>query len=92
VLAGSILLADRRYPEAERALREAVRLDPGGAKPLRLLAWALLGSGRIDEAVHSFEAWLALPAKASEEESQVEEVSGVVPAARHLLQRLRGAK
>jgi hypothetical protein len=92
VLAGAILLAERHYPEAERALREAARLDPGGAKPLRLLAWALLGAGRLDEAVHSFEAWLALPAKGPEEESHVEEVSGVVPSARHLVQRLRGAK
>jgi hypothetical protein len=92
VLAGAILLAERHYPEAERALREAVRLDPGGAKPLRLLAWALLGAGRLDEAVHSFEAWLALPAKGADEEPHVEEVSGVVPSARHLVQRLRGAK
>ena len=36
--------------------------------------------------------WLALPAKAADEASHVEEVSGVVPAARHLVQRLRGAK
>jgi Flp pilus assembly protein TadD len=92
VLAGAIRLASVRYPEAERALREAVRLDPGGAKPLRMLAWALLGAGRLDEAVHSFEAWLALPAKAPDEEAHVEDVSGVVPSARHLLDQLRGAK
>ena len=91
-LAGAILLAERRYPEAERAFREAARLDPGGARPLRLLAWALLGAGRLDEAVHTFEAWLGLPAKGPDEESHVEEVGGVVPAARHLVQRLRGAK
>jgi hypothetical protein len=92
VLAGAILTAERRYAEAERALREAVRLDPGSAKPLRLLAWALLGAGRLEEAVHAFEAWLAVPAKSSEEEQHVDDVSGVVPSARHLVNRLRGAR
>ncbi len=90
-LVGSILLAERRFAEAESALREAVRLDPGGARPLRLLSWALLGAGRLEEAVHGFEAWLALPGKDAEEEAHVEEVAGVVPAARHLVIQLRGA-
>ncbi len=92
LLVGSILLAERRFSEAESALREAVRLDPGGAKPLRLLAWALLGSGRLEEAVHGFEAWLALPAKGSEEDPHTQDIAGVVPAARFLVNQLRGAK
>ena len=92
VLAGAILLAERRYAEAERTLREAARLDPGGARPLRLLAWALLGAGRLDEAVHTFEAWLGLAGKGAEEEAYAEEVGGVVTAAGHLVQRLRGVK
>jgi len=90
LLAGAILLAERRFVEAESALRETVRLDPGGAKPLRLLAWALLGAGRLDEAVHGFEAWLSLPAKGAEEDAFAEEVAGVVSAARFLVVQLRG--
>jgi hypothetical protein len=92
LLAGGIALAERRFTEAETALHEAVRLDPGGAKPLRLLAWALLGAGRLEEAVHAFEAWLALPGKSAEEAGQVEGVGSVVPAARHLLAQLRVAR
>ena len=88
---GSILLGERRYAEAERALREAARLDPGRARPLRLLCWALLGAGRLEEAVHGFEAWLALPDKGPEEEAHAEEVAGVVPAARYLVGQLRSA-
>jgi hypothetical protein len=90
LLMGTILLVERRFVEAERALRESVRLDPGGAKPLRLLAWALLGAGRLDEAVHGFEAWLSLPAKGADEDAFAEEVAGVVSAARYLVVQLRG--
>jgi len=89
LLIGAILLAESRFAEAEAALREAVRLDPAGAKPLRLLAWALLGTGRLEEAAHGFEAWLAMPGKRAEEEVYAEEVRGVVPAARHLVTQLR---
>jgi hypothetical protein len=92
LLVGSILLAERRYTEAESALREAVRLDPGSPKPLRMLAWALLGSGRLEEAVHGFEAWLALSGKGTDEDAHAEEVAGVVPAAKQVVAQLRGAK
>jgi hypothetical protein len=92
LLVGSILLAERRFSEAESALREATRLDPGGAKPLRLLAWALLGSGRLEEAVHGFEAWLALPAKGPAEDPHTQDIAAVVPAARFLVNQLRGVK
>ena len=37
-------------------------------------------------------AWLGLAAKGAEEESHAEDVGGVVTAAGHLVQRLRGAK
>jgi tetratricopeptide (TPR) repeat protein len=92
LLIGGILLAERRFTEADAALREAVRLDPGGAKPLRLRAWALLGAGRLEEAVHGFEAWLALPGKSADEEEHAEGVRGVVPAAQHLVTQLRGVR
>jgi hypothetical protein len=92
LLVGAILLAEGRFAEAESTLREAVRLDPGGPKPLRLLAWALLGTGRLEEAAHGFEAWLAMPGKRAEEEQYAEEVRGVVPAARHLVAQLRKAR
>jgi tetratricopeptide (TPR) repeat protein len=92
LLAGAILLAERRFGDAERALREAVRLDPGGAKPLRLLSWALLGAGRLEEAVHGFDAWLALGVKDAEETARGAEVEGVLPAARHLVDQLRAVR
>ena len=92
LLIGAILLAERRFAEADGALREAVRLDPGGAKPLRLLAWALLGAGRLEEAVHGFEAWLALPGTSSEEVSHLDGVRGVVPAASLLVSQLRSVR
>ena len=92
LLAGEILLAERRFAEAEPALREAVRLDPAGAKPLRLLGWALLGGGKLEEAVHNFDAWMALGVAEAEESSQRDAIAGVLPAARHLVEQLRGVR
>jgi hypothetical protein len=57
-----------------------------------LLAWALLGSGRLEEAVHGFEAWLTFSSKGAEEDAHTDEVAGVVPAARQVVAQLRGAK
>jgi cytochrome c-type biogenesis protein CcmH/NrfG len=91
LLLGRIFLAERRYAEAEVPLREAVRLDPGAPRPLRLLSWALLGSGRLDEAVHGFEAWLALPSLGVEEERKVSGVGTAIPAVRQLTALLRGS-
>ncbi len=90
LLLGRIFLAEHRFAEAEGPLREAVRLDPAAPRGLRLLSWALLGSGRLDEAVHGFEAWLALPSLGSEEERKVTTVGAAVPAARQLAVLLRG--
>jgi tetratricopeptide (TPR) repeat protein len=92
LLAGSILLADRRFAEAETELREAVRLEPGSAKPLRLLGWALLGSGRFEEAVHGFEAWMALPGKGVDEEPHLQEIAAIIPSVRQLAVQLREMK
>jgi hypothetical protein len=90
VMAGRIALAERRYDAAEQSFREAVRLDPASPRGLRLLSWALLGSGRLDEAVHGFEAWLAIPALGLEEERKVTTVGAAIPAARQLAALLRG--
>lgn len=87
---GRVLLAERRYGEAELPLREVVRLDPGSPKGLRLLSWSLLGAGRLEEAVHGFEAWLALPSLGREEEGKVVTVGTAIPAARQLASLLRG--
>jgi hypothetical protein len=46
----------------------------------------------LEEAVHGFEAWLAMPGKSSEEDAHAEGVRGVVPAARHLVTQLRGVR
>ncbi len=90
LLVGRIHLAEQRFAEAEASLREAVRLDPAAPRGLRLLSWALLGSGRLEEAVHGFEAWLALPSLGSEEERKVTTVGAAIPAARQLAVLLRG--
>ena len=71
--------------------REAVRLDPQSPQALRLLSWALLGAGRLEEALHGFEAWLALPALGPEEQRRVSTVDAVIPAARQLSALLRGS-
>ncbi len=90
LLVGRIHLAEHRFAEAETSLREAVRLDPAAPRGLRLLSWALLGAGRLEEAVHGFEAWLALPSLGSEEEQKVATVGAAIPAARQLAVLLRG--
>lgn len=90
LILGRILLAERRYGESELPLREAVRLDPGSPKGLRLLSWSLLGAGRLEEAVHGFEAWLALPSLGSDEERKVVTIGAAIPAARQLASLLRG--
>jgi hypothetical protein len=90
LLLGRVLLADRRFGEAELPLREAVRLDPGSPKGLRLLSWSLLGAGRLEEAVHGFEAWLALPTLGADEERKVLAVGAAIPAARQLAGLLKG--
>jgi hypothetical protein len=90
LLLGRVLLAEGRCGEAEAPLRECLRLDPGSARALRLLSWALLGAGRLQEAVHGFEAWLALPGLGPEEERKVTDVGAALPAARQLVTLLRG--
>ncbi len=47
---GDIDLTERRYPEAEAAAREAIRLDPTSANAHGLLGDALLGQARYAEA------------------------------------------
>ncbi len=44
-------LAVGEWGEAERLLREALRLDPGSAAAEALLGWALMHQGRDDEAL-----------------------------------------
>jgi tetratricopeptide (TPR) repeat protein len=90
LLEGRILIAGHRYTEAEAPLRETVRLDPGSPRALRLLSWSLLGAGRLDEAVHGFEAWLALPSLGVDEERRVSVIGAAIPAARQLATLLRG--
>jgi tetratricopeptide (TPR) repeat protein len=46
---GSILLKQRKYKEAERALEEAVRLDPKSAKAHYQLGVLLARAGKGDE-------------------------------------------
>jgi hypothetical protein len=52
----------------------------------------LLGAGRLEDAVHSFDAWQALPDKDMEEAARGVEVAGVLPAARLLVDQLRAPR
>jgi tetratricopeptide (TPR) repeat protein len=90
LLAGRVALAEHRFGEAESSLREAVRLDPASPRALRLLSWSLLGTGRLEEAVHGFEAWLSLPSLGTDEERKLSSVGAAIPAARQLAALLRG--
>ena len=70
------------------------RILCGSDRPARVMVslQSLLGTGRLEEAAHGFEAWLAMPGKRAEEEEYADEVRGVVPAARHLVAQLRKAR
>jgi hypothetical protein len=91
-LAGGILLAERRFAEAERPLREAVRLAPADARARRLLAWALLGAGRLEEAVEGFTTWQELAEAEPSEAAHGEAIAAALPAARLLAERLRAVR
>jgi len=88
-LAGAILLEERRFDEAEGPLREAVRLAPEDPRARRLLGWALLGTGRLDEAVESFTVWQELAGREPAEAVHGEAIAAALPAARLLADRLR---
>jgi tetratricopeptide (TPR) repeat protein len=52
--AGRALLSDRRLTDAEAALRDSVRIDPGGAYAYNALGKAYTDMGRADDAVKEF--------------------------------------
>jgi Flp pilus assembly protein TadD len=60
---GTALLEQGRYPEAERELREAVRLNPGHALAHNNLGWALIRQDRNEEAEAEFREAIRLDPK-----------------------------
>jgi hypothetical protein len=89
LLLGRTYLAEDRYPEAEGALREAVRLDGASAAALRLLGQANAGGGRFEEAVQAWSTWLVLPGRPAEEDRHLASIMRLMEAARAMAENLR---
>lgn len=87
---GRALLGMRRYEEAEDALTQALHRDPVRAAPRRLLALAQAAQGRFGDAVETWDRWMRLQPKSSEEEGRAAEVTRLRQAAAALLDALRG--
>jgi hypothetical protein len=88
---GRVHLAEARYAEAEGALQQAVRRDPGLACAIRLLGQARTGLARFEEAAQALEQWLALPNRPPEEDRHLAEVTRLHEAVRTLVENMRGA-
>lgn len=88
---GRAHLAESRFGEAEAALREAVRLDPGSASALRLLGQSRAGLGRFDEALHAWSEWLLLQGRPAEEDRHLAAVVRLREAARIIAEGLKAA-
>lgn len=91
LLLGRSLLAEQRYPDAERALREAAQLAPDDALALRLLAVARLAQGRFEEALQALAEWRSLPGRPTEEDRHLAAVSRMTELAKGFADFLRGA-
>lgn len=89
LLLGRAYLAEDRYQEAERALREAVRLDSASAQALRLLGQASAGLGRFEEALQAWSTWLVLPARPADEDRHLATVVRLSEAAQTMATSLR---
>jgi tetratricopeptide (TPR) repeat protein len=87
---GRALLGMRRYEEAEDALSQALHRDPVRPAPRRLLALAQAAQGRFGDAVESWDRWVRLQPKSSEEEGRAGEVNRLRQAAAALMDALRG--
>jgi hypothetical protein len=90
LLLGRAFLAERRWTEADQALREAVRLEPELAPALRLLGHARAGGGRFEEAVQAWRTWLDLPSRPPEEDRHLASIVRLSEAARTLADAMRG--
>jgi hypothetical protein len=91
LLLGRAYLAEDRYQEAERALREAVRLDSASAPALRLPEQASAGLGRFEEALQAWSTWLVLPARPADEDRHLALVVRLSEAAQTMAESLRAA-
>jgi Flp pilus assembly protein TadD len=87
---GRALLGMRRYEEAEDALTQALHRDPVRPAPRRLLALAQAAQGRFGDAVETWDRWIRLQPKTSEEEGRAAEVTRLRQAAVALMDALRG--
>jgi tetratricopeptide (TPR) repeat protein len=90
LLLGQVALARRRETEAEEHLRRALKLDAGLREAHRRLGDALALMGRFAEAVESWQRWLKLGARSSDQAPEVDRVQEAVHAAQTLDLLLRG--
>lgn len=91
LLRGRSLLAEQRYPDAERALRDATQLAPGDAGALRLLAVARMAQGRFEEALQALNEWRSLPSRPAEEDRHLAAVGRMTELAKGCADLLQGA-
>jgi hypothetical protein len=90
-LLGRALIGCGRFGEAAAALEEALRLDPLLASARRMLGASLAATGRLDDALETWDAWSRLDSRPPAEDALGGTVSRLRAAAATLLEGIRTA-
>ena len=91
LMLGRALMAGGRFPDADAAFREALRLDPLLAAARRMLGVTLAAAGQFEEAIECWDAWSRLDARPPAEDALGGTVSRLRAAAATLTEGIRTA-